>query len=170
MENNKQLIMEPKKVIFKYKNEKRKIQNLIYIYVGSMGLKYKHIFDKIQNYDLHTTLLKLTQKDIKELSNAYGELWISYFFNLYHISKFINAVKSDKKIKKELLEKYDELWLNNFIEKFNNDIIFKKIKYSYSDAIDKQYKVKMGKKLEKNLISNDDLIEYKLIVHIKIIT
>ena len=163
MENNKQLIMEPKKVIFKYKNEKRKIQNLIYIYVGSMGLKYKHIFDKIQNYDLHTTLLKLTQKDIKELSNAYGELWISYFFNLYHISKFINAVKSDKKIKKELLEKYDELWLNNFIEKFNNDIIFKKIKYSYSDAIDKQYKVKMGKKLEKNLISNDDLIEYKLL-------
>jgi hypothetical protein len=162
MENNKQPIMEPKKVIFKYKNEKRKIQNLIYIYVGNIGLNYKNIFDKIKNYDLHTTLLKLTQKEIKELTNAYGNLWITYFFNIYHISKFINSVKSDKKIKKELLEKYDELWLNNFIDKFNNDIIFKKIKYSYSDLIDKQYKVKMGKKLEKNLISNDDLIEYKL--------
>lgn len=153
--------IEPMKIIFKYKNNERKTQNITYIYVGNLAERYSHILDKIENLDMYDTLMKLTQKDIKELTQGFGELWVTHFFNIYHISAFINKIKSDRTMKKDLLEKYDEEWLKLLINKINSDIIFKKIKYSYANQIKQQYKQKMGKKIEFVQVTKDDLINFK---------
>ena len=53
-------IIEPIKVIYKYKNINRKTQYLTYIFLGSLGKKYEKILNKIENLNLYDTLLELT--------------------------------------------------------------------------------------------------------------
>ena len=77
------ILLEPYKVIYKYRNNNRKIQYNVYIFVGNEGVKYKDIFKKIENLDLYNTLLSLTLKDINILKSGYGERWFLYFFNKY---------------------------------------------------------------------------------------
>ena len=113
--------------------------------------------------NIYETLKEITKEEELQLSNAFGEFWITKFFNIYHISSFVNKIIENGDMKKELLKKYDNIWLQNFINKFKNEIIFKKIYYSYSELIKFQYKVKMGKKLEKLEIEKDEIenIDFK---------
>jgi len=127
--------IEPIKIIYKYKNINRKNQYITYIYVGEMGKKYKDILSKIENLNLYDSL--------------FGDLWMTKFFNIYHISAFVNKLEEKPELKTKLLKKYDSIWLNNFIEKFKKNVVFKKINYSFGDLVKFQYKIKMGKKLEK---------------------
>jgi hypothetical protein len=149
--------MEPIKVIYKYKNNNEKNQYLMYIFVGVIGKRYESIFKKIENLNLYDTLITLTLAEEKKLINMYGDLWITKFFNIYHISLFVNKLESKPELKKELLKKYDNIWLSNFINKFKQEVIFKKVNYSYSDLINLQYKIKMGKKLEKVILEKEDI-------------
>ena len=151
--------LEPIKVILKYKNNNRKNQYETYIFVGSFGKTYQKIFKRIENLSLYETLKEITKEEENILTNAYGDFWITKFFNIYHISYFINKIEQNTQLKTELLKKYDERWLQNFINKFKNDVVFKKINYSYSDLIKFQYKIKMGKKLEKMELEKEDIEE-----------
>ena len=110
MQNKMQYPIEPIKIIFRYKDNERKSQNIMYIFVGELAKRFEHILEKIENLNLYSTLMKLTQKDVKELTEGFGELWITNFFNIYHISSFINEIKTNKSMKKEILTKYDEKW------------------------------------------------------------
>ena len=53
--------------MYKYKNDNKKTQNLIYIYVGNEGREYEDIFKKIKNLNLYETFISLSVKDIKRL-------------------------------------------------------------------------------------------------------
>jgi hypothetical protein len=151
--------IEPIKVIYKYKNINRKTQYLIYIFLGSLGKKYEKILSKIENLNLYDTLIELTKEEEYKLMEGFGDLWMVKFFNIYHISGFINKIESKPELKKKLLKKYDEEWLNNFINKFKKQVVYKKVNYSFSDLVKFQYKIKMGKKLEKVLIEKEDIEE-----------
>lgn len=151
--------LEPIKIIFKYKNSNRKNQYETYIFVGTFGKKYKNIFSRIENLSLYETLKEISAEEEQSLVNGFGDFWMTKFFNIYHISEFVNKIEKNGSIKTELLKKYDDRWLSNFINKFKNDIVFKKINYSYSELIKFQYKVKMGKKLEKIEIEKEDIEE-----------
>ena len=150
--------LEPIKLIYKYRNNNYKNQYIMYIFVGKIGKRYESILKKIENLNLHDTLLILSSSEEKKLIEIFGELWMIKFFNIYHISAFINKLENNPKIKKDLLKKYDENWITNFINKFKNNIIFKKINYSYSDLIKLEYKNMMGKKLDKVILTNDDIL------------
>jgi hypothetical protein len=149
--------IDPIKIIFKYKNTNRKNQYETYIFVGSFGMKYKEIFDKIEDLSLYETLKKITLEEEKILTNGFGDFWMTKFFNIYHISEFVNKIDNNETIKTEILKKYEDRWLINFINKFKDDIIFKKVNYSYSDLVKFQYKIKMGKKLEKVEMEQEDI-------------
>ena len=147
--------LDPIKIIYKYKNLNRKNQYETYIYVGTFGKRYEKIFKRIEKLNLYETLNEITSDEEKQLSNIYGDFWITKFFNIYHISAFINKISENGEMKKELLKKYEDRWLHNFINKFKSNVVFKKIHYSYADLINFQYKVKMGKKIEKININKD---------------
>jgi len=151
--------LDPIKVIFKYKNNNRKNQYQTYIFVGTIGRRYEKIFSRIEKLSLYETLKEITLEEEKSLTNGFGDNWIQKFFNIYHISEFVNKIEQNSQIKSELLKKYDDRWLANLINRFKNDVVFKKVNYSYSELIKFQYKVKMGKKLEKMEIEKEDIEE-----------
>lgn len=150
-------LIDPIKLIYKYKNNNKKNQYLLYIFVGSIGKRYEDIFKKIENLNLYDTLLKINEEEFTRLNTGFGESWINKFFNIYHISGFINNLDKNPELKRKLFKKYLEDWLINFINKFKSKIIFKKVNYSYSELIKFQFKVKMGKKLEKILFKKEDI-------------
>jgi len=159
--------IEPIKIVYKYKNINRKTQYLTYIFLGSQGKKYEKILNRIENLNLYDTLLEITKEEEYKLIEGFGDLWMVKFFNIYHISGFVNKLETKPELKKKLLKKYEEEWLNNFINKFKKNIVYKKINYSFGDLVKFQYKVKMGKKLEKVLIEKEDIEELNFISNTK---
>lgn len=151
--------IDPIKILYKYKNINRKNQYLTYIFLGSLGKKYEKILNRIENLNLYDTLLEISKEEEYKLIEGFGELWMVKFFNIYHISGFVNKLEDKPELKKKLLKKYDEEWLENFISKFKKEIVYKKVNYSFGDLVKFQYKVKMGKKLEKILIEKEDVEE-----------
>lgn len=149
--------IDPIKIIYKYKNINRKSQYLVYIFLGVLGKKYEKILTRIENLDLYESLLEITKEEELKLIEGFGELWMTHFFNIYHISAFVNRLETRPELKSKLLKKYDVGWINNFIEKFKSDIVYKKVNYSFGELVKFQYKVKMGKKLEKVLIEKEDI-------------
>ena len=105
--------------------------------------------------NIYDTLITLSSEEESKLSKGFGDLWMIKFFNIYHISAFVNKLEKKPEMKKELSKKYDNEWIQKFIEKFKSEVVFKKINYSYSDLIKFQYKVKMGKKLEKVVLEKE---------------
>ncbi len=159
--------LEPIKVIYKYKNNNRKNQYLTYIFLGTLGKKYESILKKIENLNLYDSLITISREEELKLIEGFGDLWMTKFFNIYHISSLVNKLETKPELKKMLLNKYDENWINNFIEKFKSDVVFKKINYSYADLIKFQYKIKMGKKLEKVILEKEDIEDISFITQEK---
>ena len=149
--------LDPIKLIYKYKNNNRKNQYLTYIFLGTQGRKYEKILKKIEDLNLYDSLITITKEEELKLIEGFGDLWMTKFFNIYHISSFVNKLETKPELKKELFKKYDNEWINNFINKFKTEVIFKKINYSYSDIIKLQYKMTMGKKIEKVILEKDDI-------------
>jgi hypothetical protein len=151
--------LEPIKILFQYKNNNKKTEYETYIFVGFIGNRYKEIFDKIKDLDIYETLKTISIDDEKKLSKGFGDFWITKFFNKYHISAFVNKIQNNKEIKNTILNKFEEEWLTKFINKFKSDIVFKKVNYSYADLVKFEYKIKMGKKLEKMQLEKEDVEE-----------
>ena len=147
--------IKPIKIIFKYNNYNKKVQYQTYIYVGSISLEFKPILEKIENLNLYDTLITLNEHEIDELVRGYGEMWISCFFNVHHISYFINKYKNNDTFRNEIFKNYN--FIDTFIDYFEDNYILKKIQYSYPDLIKQKYKVKMGKMYEKIMIEHDDI-------------
>lgn len=144
-------------MIYQYRNNNRKIEYDIFIYVGIIGARYKSILERIKDLDIYNTLKEITIEEERKLSRIFGEFWITKFFNKYHISSFINKIESNSEIKELILNKFEESWLIKFINNFKSDVIFKKINYSYAELVKFEYKVRMGKKLEKVELEKEDI-------------
>jgi len=151
--------VEPIKLIYQYRNNNRKIEYEIFVYVGLIGIRYKSILERIKDLDIYNTLKEITLDEERKLSRIFGEFWIAKFFNKYHISGFINDIESNGEIKRVILDKYEESWLVKFINTFKSDVIFKKVNYSYAELIKFEYKIRMGKKLEKLELEKEDIEE-----------
>jgi len=122
---------DPLKIIHKFKNINRKVQYMIYIYVGSIVPEnIIEILEFIKNKDLYTTFNTITKKDYNEIEKYYGLYWYQYFFISYHINNQINIIDTTKLKKDNLLNKYGEEWYNKHIKNINK----KKIPYSYAST------------------------------------
>ena len=125
---------DPVKIIFKYKNNNKKIQYHIYIYIGD--LKSDEIFTilkKIKKKDLFDSLLLLSNKEQKIMVKEYGEYWYEKFFNSYHINYTKKSVKKNNIKKKQIFEKYGDAWYEfHFVER---DLTQRKVTYNYESII-----------------------------------
>ena len=135
---------DPIKIIHKYKNNNKKIQYLIYIYVGKISNEIQDIIEKIKNKKLDQSFLDLEIKDIKKLEIEYGNNWYNYFFNIFHIKNIINKIKENNYLKNNILKKFGDEWykkhIDEFLEKKEQPL------YSYESKIQKIELNKLKKK------------------------
>ena len=121
----------PIKIIHKYKNNNRRIQYKIYIFVGpSVDENIMKILNSIKNKDFVSTLLYLSNKQIKEITDYYGEKWYEFFFTSYHINNMLSLLSTNKEKKKELDNKLGK----EFISKLISKPIVKNVSYNYASV------------------------------------
>ena len=119
----------PIKIIHKFKNNNRRIQYKVYIFVGNIiDESLLKILNNIQDKDLLTTFNLLSTKEIKQLESYYGEKWYEFFFISDHINFQINNIKNNSSKRKALESKLSKEWVNKFL----NEPVVKKVSYSYS--------------------------------------
>jgi hypothetical protein len=112
----------PIKIIHKFKNNNRRIQYNNYIYIGSLvDNEILDILNKIKDFDLYTTFIKLSMKDYKIISDFYGDKWYEFFFNSHHIDFQKKEIINTTSKKKELENKYGNDWYNEHINKERRD-------------------------------------------------
>ena len=152
---------DPVKVIYRYKNNNKKIQYHIYIYIGDLVSKdILNILSKIKNKDFFDSLLLLTDKDQKNLVKEYGEYWYEKFFNSYHINYTKNNIKKNNAKKNQLFEKYGEDWYKfHFIER---DLTARKVTYNYESVIKSNLYNKDTKKKKQIIEEDDDILDYTI--------
>ena len=145
---------DPIKIIFKYKNNHRRVQYNTYIFIGDISTDIYSILMKIEKKKLYESLLSLHIDDIKKLEKYYGVFWYKKFFNSYHINNTILQIIENENQKKELNKKFGKDWFNVHVERF--DIIDKKIIYNYSTYIKNEF---LANKKKKKAV-DDDVILY----------
>jgi len=120
---------DPIKIIHKYKNNNRRIQYKVYIYIGSLVQKeIMKILESIIDKDLFSTFNFLTKTDYEKLEQYYGKFWYEKFFISYHINnQRLNIINNATK-KKSIESKYGKEWFNEHID----NPPLKKISYSFS--------------------------------------
>jgi hypothetical protein len=139
----------PVKLIWKYKNKNRRIQYHIYLFIGSVEKNVKEVLDKIRDLSLYDSLLALNQKEIKIISNKYGEDWFYQFYNKYHINETIRTILRNKEQRKKIISKYGEKWVAEYIDKYNIEKFKPLISY-YTSVKNLYERSKKRRKTEKD--------------------
>ena len=121
---------DPIKIIHKFKNNNRRTQYKVYIFIGSLIPNdiYK-LLESIKDKDFYTSLNTISIADHNKLVNFYGEFWYEKIFISYHLNAQRNIINSSSK-KKLIEQKYGKEWYNIHIHEPPN----KKISYSFSAA------------------------------------
>lgn len=153
---------DPIKVIWKYKNKHRRIQYHTYIFIGPTPNEIMKILDKITDLSLYKTWIELNKNELSALEKRYGDRWYYKFFNSYHISNTINIVKETNAQLRELTEKFGSDWIRDNIE--INELIDKKILYSYETLFkDEQTRKTVKKGRSMALLEDDVNIDYRTV-------
>jgi len=120
---------QPIKIIHKYKNNNRRIQYIIYIFLGFIiDEELINILESIKKKKLFDSINFLSKSKINILENKYGEFWYQSFFNRYHIIDQFNNIMKNKDKLKIIESKMGIKW----IQKHISDIPIKKRDYSFA--------------------------------------
>jgi pyruvate dehydrogenase complex dehydrogenase (E1) component len=119
----------PIKVIHKFKNNNRRTQYNIYIFLGELVEDdIMNILNTISKKDLYETFNILSDQKYKKMVEKYGEYWYKYFFNKYHIKNQISSIIKNPNKRRTLEQKYGKQWF----EKHFNTFKMKKTEYSFA--------------------------------------
>ena len=107
---------DPIKIIQKFKNNNKRIQYKLFIFIGSLvPSNILKILESIQKKDFYTTLNILSKGNYKELEDYYGKYWYEKFFISYHIYTQRNSIINTPVKKKTIESKYGRDWFNTHI-------------------------------------------------------
>lgn len=148
---------EPIKVIWKYKNNNRKIHYNLYIFVGNVSTEIKKVLEKIKNLTLIDTFKTITKDQIKTMEIMYGSQWYTYFFNIHHLNECITQIKSTDKDKILIIKNLGKDWYEKNIEKY--EIEDKKLIYNYDELIRIDLEKDLSKKERLELLRMKYLME-----------
>ena len=110
---------DPVKLIYKVKNNNRKNQYHIYIFLGNLvETNIQKILKKIKDLNLFDTLITLNEKEFKELESMYGELWFSYFFIHHHIDFTFDNIRKSKQKADEIISKLGKEWYDKYVKDY----------------------------------------------------
>ena len=121
----------PIKIIHKFKNNNLRIQYKIFIFVGSLlSENILKILKIIEDKNFIDSILILNDKQLREITNFYGDKWYEKFFTSYHINSQILFLKNNNAKRKQLETKMGKDWIKNLLD----EPIYKKVSYSYASA------------------------------------
>jgi hypothetical protein len=121
----------PIKIIHKFKNNNLRTQYKIFIFIGSqLEDNIMKILRIIENKDFISSMLVLSDKQIKEITNFYGKDWYNKFFTSYHINAQRYIIKNNNAKKKLLETKMGKDWVKFLLD----EPIIKKVSYSYAGS------------------------------------
>jgi len=122
---------DPIKIIHKFKNNNKRTQYQVYIYVGYLVPKeIMTILNSFIEKDFYLTLNTLSTKQYKELEKIYGTYWYQFFFISYHIKHQCTLIDNSQTKKKSIQDKYGKDWY----EKHITNPPIKKTTYSFSSS------------------------------------
>lgn len=154
---------DPIKVIWRYKNNNKRIQYHQYVFVGNVSKNIMKILEDIQEMSLYETLTKMSRQDYYTLESFYGSYWYTKFFNNYHISNTFITIKDNKTQTKSIKDKYGEKWFNEHIVP-GGGFVEKQILYSYEAIVKFDITRKMSKKSKQRAMAiqdDDDNFDYR---------
>ncbi len=151
---------DPIKIIFKYKNNNRKVQYNIYIFIGHVSNQILTVLKKIQNVSFYNSLTLLSTTEVGILVAQYGQYWYKKFFNTHHIDFTIKKIReSASTVQVELTKKFGKEWYEKHINKY--ELIDYKIIYTYENLIKYDLMKKKERKKKEIEIEFDDENDYK---------
>lgn len=147
-------MQDPIKIIHKFKNNNRRIQYKVYIFIGSLIPKdIDDILELIINKDFYMTLIMLNTQQYNSLVNYYGEFWYDKFFISYHINSQKQIINSNITKKNALITKYNETWYNKHIV----NLSIAKLSYSFASMYYNYFTIK--KKIKSHTVKTG--IDYR---------
>ena len=157
---------DPIKIVFKFKNNNKRTQYHMYIFVGDIPKNILKIIKKIEDTSLYDSLMVLTKEDIKEMVNFYGEKWYYKFFNTYHINFTIDQLRKNSNQQNEITKKMGQEWFEAHIKKFS--LMDKKILYNYETIIKDEIMRKEQKRKKNKVKEDEEEIDYTTTKKIKL--
>ena len=148
---------DPIKIIFKYKNNNRKLQHHIYVFIGDVPNNIMKILLNIQDKSLFDGLISISDTDKSILTEYYGDKWYTYFYNTYHIIFTIDQIRKNKTQENEIINKYGKVWYDTYIKKF--EISEKPIYYNYEVMIKDEITRKEQKQRKVKIDETNDVEE-----------
>lgn len=145
---------DPIKIIYKVKNNNRKNQYHIYIFLGNLvDSTIQKIIKKFKDLNLFDTLTNLNEKEIKELDNIYGSKWYTFFFIHHHIEFTIDNIRKSKQKSDEIIDKLGNDWYNIHIKDYK---ISGKTSFNYASIVRRDRMNKFTK-----TVKDDDSFDYR---------
>jgi hypothetical protein len=119
----------PIKIIHSYKNSNRRVQYLVYIFIGSLVPKdVLKVLNFIKEKDLFITLTTISKLDYKIIEDYYGSYWYNLFFITPHIEAQRKLIINTPSKRKSIEIKYGKEWYNTHIQ----EPPVKKVTYSFA--------------------------------------
>jgi len=124
---------DPLKIIHKYKNNNRRTQYNVNIFIGLIDNVTMKILNKIKDINLYEALTTLSQSEYTNIKKKYGEYWYTKFYVTQHINLSINLIKETPVQKKEIIKKHGDKWYEEHIN--SSKLSWNKINYSYAKMV-----------------------------------
>jgi len=151
---------DPIKIIYKVKNNNRKNQYHVYIFLGNLvDQTIQKIIKKFKDLNLFETIINLNENEIKELEKKYGMKWYLFFFINQHVDFTFENIRKSKQKMEEIIEKVGQEWYDTHVKDYR---INGKTSFSYSSMIRRDKMNKFTKS-----IKEEDQIDYRTRNNIK---
>ena len=140
----------PIKIIHKFKNDNRRVQYKIYIYIGSnVPTSIQKILDYITNKDFYSMLSTISKTDYKEIEDYYGQYWYEYFYTSYHLDMQKKQISNTQTKVKTIQDKFKKDWYGVHINKSSSKHSPYSFANEYYDFLLSKNKIKnINKKVE----------------------
>ena len=151
---------DPIKVIFKFKNNNRRSQHNVYVFIGWVTKPIMNILKKMESLSLYDTIIKLEKKEIEILEKEYGIKWYIKFFITHHIAFTVSKLNDGSLNSNQLKKKMGNEWYKTHIVDYT--MIDKTILYSYESIIKQEIERNIIKKNTIIQTDDDDEIEFRV--------
>lgn len=148
----------PIKVIFRYKNNHRRIQYQVFIFVGDVPSKVMSIIKSIQDKPLYDMLTDIDLTAYKHMEKFYGKFWYRKFYNVYHIGNTFHLLKTSGLRHDNLEKKFGNEWYKDHVTGY--ELADLKLIYSYETAVKDERDRKTLKKEKPKPADDEDLMDY----------
>jgi hypothetical protein len=145
---------DPIKIIYKVKNNNKKNQYHIYIFLGNLvDSTIQKIIKKFKDLNLFDTLINLNDKELIELEKKYGNKWYNFFFIHHHVDFTFDNIRKSKQKSDEINDKLGKEWYNIHIKDYK---ISGKTSFNYASLVRRD---RMNKFIK--TIKEEDTFDYR---------